>query len=218
MIIDHIGLFFFPQFIIFRIIGRVSFPLFAWLIANGAYHTRNKDLYLKRLLILACLSQIPFILAHVMIGYPSWFLNVVFTLSLGLAAIILVDKTKDILKKILIIFLITSLAFIFNSDYSFVGVLSILCFYYFYSSPGRMFLSQIFVFSLPLILSLVQNIYYQDFVPLKLINFIPFVGLPISLACIYLYKGREGFKAKYLFYLFYPLQYIIILILKYYGL
>jgi hypothetical protein len=36
MVIDHLGLFFFPQVIWLRIVGRLSFPLFAWLIANGA--------------------------------------------------------------------------------------------------------------------------------------------------------------------------------------
>jgi len=213
MIIDHIGLFFFPDIVAFRLIGRISFPLFAWLIANGAYHTKNSDLYLKRLFILACISQIPFTVANVLIGHHLWFFNVVFTLSLGLAAIIFINKTKDDLAKILIISSAVGVAYIFNTDYSFVGVLSIICFYYFYKSPWWTLILQSIIFSLPLVLYALKSFFYQGFVHLEPVHFIYWLGVLTSLSCIYYYNGREGRKAKYLFYLFYPLQYIIIIIL-----
>src|SRR5207244_4281126 len=87
MIIDHVGLFFFPEYTLFRIVGRIAFPLFAWLIANGAHFTRNIRAYLTRLFALAVISQLPFTLANQQIGAPLLYLNVVFTLSLGLLAI-----------------------------------------------------------------------------------------------------------------------------------
>src|SRR5882724_7582394 len=86
MIIDHIGLFFFPTVPELRLIGRLSFPLFAWLIANGAYHTHNIRLYLKRLVICAIVSQVPFIMVNKHLDSDIWLLNVVFTLSIGLVA------------------------------------------------------------------------------------------------------------------------------------
>ena len=42
MTIDHIGLLFFPYTIIFRILGRFAFPIFAYFIAVGCYYTHNK--------------------------------------------------------------------------------------------------------------------------------------------------------------------------------
>ena len=41
MLLDHIGFIFFPQYIIFRILGRVAFPIFAFMIAEGCYYTKN---------------------------------------------------------------------------------------------------------------------------------------------------------------------------------
>ena len=47
MLIDHIGLVFFPGIEIFRIIGRISFPIFAFMIAEGCEHTENKKKYFR---------------------------------------------------------------------------------------------------------------------------------------------------------------------------
>ena len=45
MVIDHVGLMFFPSMIIFRCIGRLSMPIFAFMISEGARYTRNKLKY-----------------------------------------------------------------------------------------------------------------------------------------------------------------------------
>ena len=46
MLIDHIGYFIFPQITILRLIGRLTFPIFAFLISEGAKYTKNKVRYL----------------------------------------------------------------------------------------------------------------------------------------------------------------------------
>lgn len=46
MLLDHLGTIYFPDLIIFKIIGRLSFPLFAWGIAIGAERTKNMALRL----------------------------------------------------------------------------------------------------------------------------------------------------------------------------
>ena len=48
---------------LFRGIGRIAFPVFAFLLVNGWRKTRNRDQYLSRLLLFACISQVPFTLA-----------------------------------------------------------------------------------------------------------------------------------------------------------
>ena len=97
MVIDHVGLLFFPQILWFRAVGRLAFPLFAWCIANGAYYSKNRETYLKRLFLFALVAQIPFILMSRLVDPSFWGLDVLFTLFLGLAAILLMEKSKNIL-------------------------------------------------------------------------------------------------------------------------
>src|SRR6266702_2418964 len=87
MVIDHVGVFFFPDISLLRIIGRGAFPLFAWLIANGVYHTSNINNYLNRLLFFAVISQVPYLLANRQIDFFFTQYNVLFTLFLGLLTI-----------------------------------------------------------------------------------------------------------------------------------
>ena len=60
MIIDHVGVVFFPQYTIFRIIGRIAMPLFAYCIARGFFYTGNKVKYFVLMSVFAVLSQVPF--------------------------------------------------------------------------------------------------------------------------------------------------------------
>ena len=60
MLIDHIGAVIFPRVIILRMVGRLSFPIFAYLIAVGYSKTNSFYRYLYRLLIFAVASQVPF--------------------------------------------------------------------------------------------------------------------------------------------------------------
>ncbi|WP_461817744.1 TraX family protein, partial [Faecalimonas sp.] len=83
MIIDHIGLFFFPEHILFRIIGRISFPIFAFLIVEGFYHTRDIWKYMFRLGVFAVLSEIPFDLLTTGKVFDLRHQNVFFTLLIG---------------------------------------------------------------------------------------------------------------------------------------
>lgn len=71
-----------------RLVGRVAFPLFAFMIAEGAVHTRNRGRYALRLLLLAVVSEIPFnlVAGGGTLAYPAD-QNTVFTLLLGLLAI-----------------------------------------------------------------------------------------------------------------------------------
>ena len=48
MVIDHVGLLFFPQTAIFRYIGRVSMPLFAFAVSEGCRYTKNKTKHFGR--------------------------------------------------------------------------------------------------------------------------------------------------------------------------
>ena len=55
MLIDHMGAILFPQYIEMRIVGRLAFPIYCFLLAEGAVHTSNIRRYEIRLLAFACL-------------------------------------------------------------------------------------------------------------------------------------------------------------------
>ena len=82
MVIDHVGYVFYPEDNLFRIIGRLSFPIFAWLLTQGERNTKNVNAYLTRLAIFALISQ-PFYWWL----FDVYQLNVLVTLSLGLVTI-----------------------------------------------------------------------------------------------------------------------------------
>lgn len=209
MIIDHIGLFFFPHLTLMRDIGRISFPLFAWLIANGAHNTSNIFGYLRRLFILALISQIPFTLANQQIGSPLFYLNVLFTLCLGLLAILAIEKNKNIFLQALIVISCSIMATIIHSDYGAAGVLAVVASYIFFKNKVGLFVSMTCIFiALPVMMNVLQK---TSTTPSFLFSYIsPERYALLALPVIFLYNNKKGYNAKYLFYIIYPLQYIFI--------
>lgn len=90
MMVDHIGVVFFPDLPFFRVIGRFAFPLYAWGIVQGYYHTRNLKNYQRRLVWLAVISQIPFSLI------AGFRLNVIFTFLICLLILQVLESKKNI--------------------------------------------------------------------------------------------------------------------------
>ena len=216
MLIDHIGVFFFPQAIFLRVIGRLSLPLFTWMIANGAYHTHNINKYLIRLFIFALISQIPFALANQYnpsIADPYRYLNVLFTLFLGLLAIKIIKENNDKLIWLAITAICAFAANILNTDYGAFGVLSIVLFYLFFNSKTYMIISQAVLFFGNQIVNYLkfQHAVIDPLMP-KIFLYIELFGL-ISLVFISLYNGKEGWKTKYLLYIIYPLQFLVIFLI-----
>jgi len=91
MLIDHTGVIFdTPEY--FRIIGRVAFPIYAYMIAQGCVYTKDINKYLLRLATFSLISQIPFSVAH-FYGHPQY-VNIFFTLFLGVACVVIYEKVK----------------------------------------------------------------------------------------------------------------------------
>ena len=104
MLIDHSGYLIFNRFSFMNYIGRLAFPIFAFLITEGYMHTSNLKKYFLRLLIFAILSQIPYTL-FINTFTNSFSLNTLFTLSLGLLAITVYSKLNN---KYLVFYLLQS--------------------------------------------------------------------------------------------------------------
>lgn len=120
MTIDHIGHILYPDLIILRIIGRLAFPLFAYLVAIGLKSTKKPRKYILSFLIFGFISQIPYFAAFNI--QPFERLNIFFSLFLG-ALTIYYFKKRSFLA---FVPLILSLVFNNNIEGSFYVVLTIL--------------------------------------------------------------------------------------------
>lgn len=226
MVIDHIGLVFFPEIIIFRIIGRLAFPIFAFAVAEGYSKTHSKAKYALRMLIFALISTYPFLL----IAPDGLTLNIMYTFLFSIGVMYLYDKLqqakadyntnsvepKSIGSQNILLYsvafygaLIFVIAFTITvpTDYYFYGVFSVLIFYVYRGS----FLKQALYFSVITIgFCLVTIVPEQSFM-LNILQCFSLLSLPI----LYFYNGKRGkLNLKYLFYIFYPLQFIVLYIVK----
>lgn len=165
MLIDHVGLAFFPNELWFRIIGRIAFPLYAYSLARGYVLTSSKRNYMRRLFMLACLSQIPFSLLINPKG-----LNVIFTLMLSLAVMYLMDKYSHIAKRSLIAIAGCFLVEALNMDYGIYGLLLVLIYHNFKGLSMYVLHFVLNIAMSPLqIFSIVAN-YFQRFKSFRLVN------------------------------------------------
>ena len=63
MLLDHVGLLFFPEEPIFRILGRIAFPIFAYMIAEGCRYTKNRAKYLGMIAGMGIVFQLVYLVA-----------------------------------------------------------------------------------------------------------------------------------------------------------
>ncbi len=196
MLIDHIGFFFFPDQIIFRMIGRLCFPLFAFMIANGFFFTHNRLKYLLRLAIFGTVIQIPYWLF-----FTDNTLNIFFTLSLGLASIWLWDsgKKQGPALAFLLVAACAVAAELIHADYGAYGVLLIFFAYLFFNNMPKLVWSWVIINIADFLIKyfLVAGGAYN------FINYIQPLAL-LSLLFLHKYNRKEGVKAPLLFYIFYP--------------
>ena len=207
-------------------IGRLAFPIFAFLTVEGYFHTKNFKKYMKRLLIFALITEIPFNLA---IGgnflYP-FHQNVLWTFLIALTAIYLLEKIKN--KKIWLKILLGILIVIFSSvlglltmvDYYHYGILTILIFYFFRGKKWWNYLGQLICLWY-INVEMMGGMYYEINIFDKVIE-ISQQGLALfALIPIWLYKGKQGpynKTIKYIYYAFYPVHLLILAIIGFFVL
>lgn len=225
MLIDHIGYYLLPQVSFLRIIGRIAFPLFAFMIAEGARYTKNRLKYLGLVGGVGLILQIVlFVFTHTL----RFNVLITFTLSLlviytfELFKISLFNKKSDIISRslYLIVFLGTSFAVMFVTraiigirfEYGFIG-----CLFPIFASIPSLNRSDA-----PEWLKKLDNVYIRIAcmcVPMVLLcvlsGGIQWFSL-IALVPLFLYSEKRGeLNLKYFFYIFYP-AHILLLTLLYY--
>lgn len=202
MVIDHIGFAIYavlPNFNmdiykVMRGIGRISFPIYCFLLVEGFLRTGNVKKYMQRLFLFALISEVPFDVAFHDVCIYANKQNIFFTLLLGLAAIQGISKcmgfqTIKYIKQLGIILITTGIAEVIHVDYGAEGVFFIILLYY-----GQYYGKK-----------------YMEILG-TLGGLCLFQELPIVLAFIpiHFYNGKRGLRLKYLFYFFYPVHLIII--------
>ncbi len=245
MLIDHIGYMFgnlsFSEE--FRIIGRMSFPLFCFGIYLGFINTSNRKKYMLRLLIFSIIFQVPYMFFNPSLHPKFLKINVGFVLLFGLIAIISIDRAKRIngtKRAIYIIFALAVILFpslynLFLSKYSAsfsygtYGILLIVSFYLFENRYFELLLCFI-------VLTIINNIfdYYVYLLQMSLsykdafdflVNRGEFYELILSkqiysvfslfiIKMVSLGDGTRIRLRRYFSYFFYPVHILILIFIK----
>ena len=193
MFLDHMGMLLFPGNMALRIIGRLAFPIYAYMIAEGCKYTRNRLRYFLSLFLLGAACQLVYFVVD-----GSLYFSVLITFSLSILTIYALDRFKAVpnfgngLVFGAVLAAVYLLNRVFTIDYGF---------------PGCM---------LPVLVSLPHGTKYdKKAVSLGLMG----LGLILlawqwgalqqyalaALIPLALYSGKRGkWRMKYFFYIFYP--------------
>ena len=199
MTVDHLGRTLWPQVILLQILGRLSFPIFAYMIAEGCLHTKDRKKYLLSILLIAAVCQIVFFVAE-----GSLYMSSLVAFCMSLCLIYTLErafKRKTCQNWIvaalvfLAIFVITVVLPIlitnieFEVDYGFWGVLMPVGVYFAKRKPYKLLIVAVLLLLLSITDFAVQTWSLLTLIPLAL------------------YNGKRGTaKLKYFFYLYFPLH------------
>ncbi len=197
MTIDHVGVLLLPQYPILRYIGRLSMPIFAWMLSEGCQYTRNRFRHVVTIGALAALCQAVYYITDRSLEQC---ILVTFTLSVLLIyALDYALKRKHLISGLVLGAVLGGVIYLcfflpgvlpgFHIDYGFFGVVLPAVIYMGHTKEEKLFGAACCMTGIVLELGAMQ--WYS------------FAALPI----ICLYGGRRGTKKlKYLFYIYYPLH------------
>ena len=209
--------------------GGLTFPIMAYFVVEGYKHTSNIKRYILRVLMFGLIA-LPFHILALGIplagGNPSVYpwLNIMFAIALSLLVLVLYDKIKSrVVFWILYIVLIVPISFLFL-EWDLTGVTMVLLFYIIRNENARRIVPPIFaglsnlgaLLLLTISLPLMQNLegfqtqglaFNMDFIRVMPV-FV--VGCLLASFLLYNYNGERGKRMKYLFYVMYPVHFIVL--------
>ena len=205
-------------------IGRVCFPIYAFLLVEGYFHTSNLKKYVKRILLFAVISEIPFNLAMASSVIYPFHQNVLWSFLIALGLIHCNEKAKasEKLRIRIAVGTFTILAgyllgLITMVDYYHAGILMVLTFYFFHHRNWWDYVGQLLCLGY-INLELLGGFGYEVVLFGETV-FLTRQGLALlALIPIWLYKGKQGYHSKwwkYFCYAFYPVHLLILGLLKF---
>ena len=90
MLFDHIGVFLFPNIFLFRLIGRIAYPIFAFALVEGCFYTKNRLKHFLVIFIMAILIQVAYLIAM-----KDYSLSIFMIFSFSIILIYLFDFIYD---------------------------------------------------------------------------------------------------------------------------
>lgn len=211
MVIDHWAYFFIdptsPLYSVMRCFGRIAFPVFAFLVAEGFAHTRSRMRYYLTILAFGFISEIPWLLLNGKDGTH----NVMFTLALGVAALALFDRLHEHGPICFVgMLLMCGIGYILHSDYDWRGVMMIILFYMLRIQTIQPWKDRFKI-------DYFSQAFLQIIFTFPLMMHYGTAGALLASIVLFLYDGTrgqiKGVAAKYSFYAFYPVHLSFILFL-----
>ena len=218
MLMDHLWATLLPAQDWLTCVGRVAFPIFAFMAVEGYFHTHSFKKYAQRLLVFALLPEITGV-------YPVH-QNVIWTFLLGLSGIHLMETVHKKQKpwayvtvSVVIVILGSVLGTLGMVDYYGAGVLTVFIFYFFRGRKWWCLAGQILALYW-INVKMLGGLMY----PIRLFGMdmeLCQQGLALlALIPIWLYRGRQGYHSKafqYICYAFYPVHMLILVLLLNYA-
>ncbi len=181
-----------------RIIGRIAFPIFSFLLVEGFLRTKNLQKYLLRMTAFALLSEIPFDLVFAGEAFYWGYQNVMITLLIGMLTMygckVIEEKISNKVGQVgawgVCFVLGAVLAEFLKTDYGAKGIIPIMVLYFLRHFKVYQMLG-------------------------GALSFIWEIPAPLAFLFIGFYNGKRGMKMKYFFYLFYPLHLFLLYLISY---
>lgn len=183
-------------YLIMRLIGRIAFPVYAFLLTEGFVHTRNRKRYGMELFVFALLSELPWNLLHAnALLYPGQ--NVMFTLFFGYLGLCVCEKyKKDGAKAFLLLVCLVFVSAFARCDYGAKGFVLILILYLLREQKPLRTVCGVGI----------------------LASGINTLGVAVGFAIPLFYNGKRGFinskVLKYCFYAIYPVHLLLLWVIK----
>ena len=199
MLLDHIGYILFPGVLWLRIVGRLAFPIYAFMIAEGCKYTRSKKRYLSLIALLAAIYQIVY---YIFDG--SLYFSILTTFSLSILTIYAMDQVKENPRPAAFWILWGAVIGVwwlnrtFTIDYGFWGCMAPV----FAALPSKTKYDRpvfrVAALGAGLLLLCMESSFIQPY---------SLLALPLLLC----YNGKRGkWNMKYFFYIFYPVHLVIL--------
>lgn len=205
-------------------IGRIAFPIFAFLITEGYFRTKNLKKYVCRLLLFAVISEIPFNLAMgSRIFYPIH-QNILWSFLISIGLIHLSEKAKNT-HKIWLQIAVGCATVIFGYligivtmvDFYHAGILTVLVFYFFRERKWWSYIGQ-FICLWYINVEMLGGLAYEIHLGGETYFFMRQGFALLAFIPIWLYRGKQGYHSKmlqYAYYAFYPVHLLILGIMKF---
>lgn len=205
MLLDHIGATMVSGYGL-RIIGRIAFPIYCFLMAEGAYYTKNPKKYFLRLAVGLVLSELPFDLAFRL--KPTWeYQSVMVTLLVGFLVVEVILKSEQDFVKLLAVCAGFAFAEWANTDYGGFGVLLVVLFS---QTRGKLWLQTIMVAMFAWMVNSIRITFCGMRIPIEM--FAVLAMIPIAL-----YSGKKSTSSRVVqwgFYLFYPVHLAVLVFVR----